>query len=326
MLQVPFHDVEQSVEDAKAEAAARATKLADDEPRKTHDTLVVKKNNLTAALHDTRNDLSSLEMEVREGKIRVGALEVQERSAEDALNASSRTHHSYTAGFRTTPYSQHQPAAAPAIMPPPPPRASTRAVHHTRPTQDPPVRRSEPPATWAAVTSRRPLPTAHITMDDSYLDVRVSCLRHQTWDFPTVPRDAIFVLATTTYNALEDVGRSKASLRFAFDLALKAPSPLSADIVNDTIELCDLVQNTYSARYSPKWFSDKIRTNRESRPRNRRVQFDSSASNRSVEAREPHHRDEPTSGRGKIKRVMTEFITDSDTGPDSPGKSDRGNR
>ena len=205
------------------------------------------------------------------------------------MNASSGTHHTYTAAFRTTPYSQHQPAAAPALMPPTPPRASARATNHTRPTQDPLVRRSEPPATSAAVTSRRPLPTAHIIMDDSYLDVRMSSLRHHNWDFPTASRDAIFFLATTTYNALEDVGRSKASLRFALDLVLKAPSPLSADIVNDTVELCDLVQNMFSARYSPKWFPDNIRTNRESRPRNRRVQFDSSASDRPVEAR-PHER------------------------------------
>ena len=121
MLQVPFHDVEQDVEDAKAEAAARAAKLADDEHRKSHDSLVADKINVTAALHDTRHNRSTLERKIRECKIRVGALGVQERSAADAVNPSSRTHHSYTAGFRTTPYSQHQPAAAPAKMASPPP-------------------------------------------------------------------------------------------------------------------------------------------------------------------------------------------------------------
>ena len=163
-------------------------------------------------------------------------------------------------------------------------------------------------------------------MDDSYLDVRVSSLRHHNWDFPTAPRNAIFVLATTTYKALEDVDRSKASLRFALDLVLKTPSPLSADNVNDTIEVCDLVRNMYSARYSPKWFSENTKNIREIRPRNRRAEFDSSASDRSVEARQPRYRDEPTSARGKSKRVMTALTTDSDTGPDSPGASDRGKR
>ncbi|CAM9898823.1 unnamed protein product, partial [Ascophyllum nodosum] len=149
-------------------------------------------------------------------------------------------------------------------MPHPPPRASAHAVHHTRPAQAPPVEQSDPSATWAAVTSRRPLHGAPIPTDDSYLDVRVSSLRHHNWDFPPAPRNAIFVLSTTTHNALEDVGRSKASLRFALDLALKAPSPLSADIVSDTIELCDLIRTMYSARYSPTWFSDNIKKARES--------------------------------------------------------------
>ena len=324
MLQVPFHDVEQGVLNAKAEAAARAIKLADAEHQKTHDTLVVNKTNVTAALHDTRKDLSTLEKEIRECKIRVGALEVQERSAAAAVDVSSRRHHSYTAGFRTHPYPQHQPAAAPATVAPPPPRASDHVLRHTRPTKDPPVEWSDPPATWAAVTSRRPLQNALIPTGDSYLDVRVSSLRHHNWDFPTASRDAIFVLATTTHKDPEDVGRSKASLRFALDLALKTPSLLSADIVNDTIELCDLVRNMYNARYSPNWFSEHIKKASESCPRNRQVDFDSSASDRSVEARQQRHRGEPTSGRGKSKRVMTALTTDSDTGPDSPGAPDRG--
>ena len=124
------------------------------------------------------------------------------------------------------------------------------------------------------------MPTSPRTIHNWH--VRVSSLRHHNWDFSAASRDAIFVLATTTHQALEDVGRSKASLRFALDLALKTPSPLSADIVNDTIELCDLVRNMHSARYSPNWFSKHIKKTRESRPRNRRVQFDSSVSDRSV--------------------------------------------
>ena len=222
-----------------------------------------------------------------------------------------------------TPSFRPQRAAATAQRAPPPPRASAHDVHHTRPAQALPVKRSDPPATWAAVTSRRPLHDAHIATNDSYLDVRVSSLRHHNWDFPPASRKAIFVLSTTTHKALEDVGRTKASLRFALALALKAPCPLSADIVSDTIELCDQVRTMYSARFSPTWFSNNIKKARESRPRNRRVKFDSFASNRSVETRRPRHRDEPTSGRGKSKRIMTALTTDSDTGPDFPGTPDR---
>ena len=325
MLGVTFHDVEQSVETAKAEAAATATKLADDEYHEKHDILVTTQNHLTAALNDTQGDLASVESKVRECQIRVDALAKKKRSAEDAVHASSRAHNAYKTGLHTTPFSRPQRVAATANMAPPPPRASAHAVHHTRLAQAPPVERSDPPATWAAVTSRRPLHGAPIPTDDSYLDVRVSSLRHHNWDFPPAPRNAIFVLSTTTHNALEDVGHSKASLRFALDLALKAPSPLLA-VVSDTIELCDQVRTIYSAQFSPTWVLNNIKKARESRPRNRRVEFDSSASDRSVEAHRPRYRDEPTSGRGKSKRVMTALTTDSDTGPDSPGTSDRGNR
>ena len=217
----------------------------------------------------------------------------------------------------------HGPKAyATTNMPPPPPRAAANAVHHSRLARAPPAAISDPSATWAAVASLRQPLDAETATDDFYLDVRVSSLCHHNWDFPLAPRDAIFVLSTTTHNALEDVGRSKASLRFALDLALKTPSPLSADIVSDTIELCTQVRTMFDARYSPLWCTNNIKKAREIRPRNSRVEFDSSASDRSVEARRPRHRDEPTGGRGKSKRVMTALTTDSDSGPDS----DRDNR
>ncbi|CAM9898755.1 unnamed protein product, partial [Ascophyllum nodosum] len=66
ILGVTFHDVEQSVETAKAEAAAIAIKLADDEYHEKHDVLVASQNPLTAALNDFQGDLVSLESKVRE--------------------------------------------------------------------------------------------------------------------------------------------------------------------------------------------------------------------------------------------------------------------
>ena len=82
----------------------------------------------------------------------------------------------------------------------------------------------------------------------------------------------------------------------------------------------------YSAGCSPKWFSTAINKAREGRTLTRRVQIDSSASDRFVDARRPRHREEPTSGRGKAKRVMAALTTDSDTEPDSPGETDRNKR
>ena len=68
MLGVTFHDVEQSVETAKAEVAAIAIQLADNEHREQHDCLVANKDHLTTALHDTRGDLASLEVKLRSAK------------------------------------------------------------------------------------------------------------------------------------------------------------------------------------------------------------------------------------------------------------------
>ena len=175
------------------------------------------------------------------------------------MTASSGTRQSNTADFRTHPYSEHPAAAAPTVMALPPLWAPAHAGQqhnhlHTRLTQVPPAGRPDPPATWAAVISRRPLQHPHLPTDDSYLNVRVSSLWHHNYDFPPTPRNAIFALATTIFGALEDVGRSKASLQFTLDFASKTPSPLSRDIANGTLELCDHVQQMYSARQSPKLF------------------------------------------------------------------------
>ena len=322
MLGVAFHDVERSVKTTKTEAAATAIQLADAEHDKKHDVLVADKTQLTATFNETHATLASLESQIHECRIRADALGIKKRSADEAVHASSRAHNAYKTGLHTTSSSRPQRGTATANMPPLPPQGLANAVHHIRPARAPPVERSDPSATWAAVASRRPLHDALIATDDSYLDVRVSSLRHHNWDFPLAPRDGIFVLSTTTHKALEDVGRSKASLRFALDLALKAPSPLSADIVSDTLELCDPVRTMFDARYSPTWFTNDIKKARESCPGNRRVEFDSSACDRSVEARRPRHPYEPTSARGKSKRVMTALTTDSESGPDS----DRDNR
>ena len=131
-------------------------------------------------MRSTHATLASLDSQVRECRIRTDALDIKKRSAEEAVHVSSRSHNAYKSGLHTTPSSRPQRATATANMPPPPPRASANAVHHTRPARASPVERSDPSATWAAVASRRPRRDAHIATDDSYLDVRVSSLRHHT--------------------------------------------------------------------------------------------------------------------------------------------------
>ena len=143
-------------------------------PRRPH----TPPTNITALVLETRTALTSFEQDIRECKSRLGVLEVEERSATAAVAASSKRHQSYTADFRTHPYSEHPAAAAPAVMAPSPSRVPAHARQHTRPTQAPPTGRPDSPATWAAVPSRRPLQHPHLPADDSYLDVRVSSLRH----------------------------------------------------------------------------------------------------------------------------------------------------
>ena len=259
MLGVPFHELEKSVEAAKAEAASTAIQLADNEHLKKHNVLVGDETKITAAVDENNATLASLERHVQECRIRGEALGIKQHSAVEAVHASARAHTKYKAGLLTAPASRPQRAYSTSNVPPPPPRAAANAIYHPRLARAPPVERPDPSATWAAVASRRQPLDAQPGTDDSYLDVRVSSLRHHNWDFPLAPRDAIFVLSTTTHNALEDVGHSKASLRFALDLALKTPSPLSADIVSDTIELCAQVRAMFDARYSPVWFSNIIK-------------------------------------------------------------------
>ena len=166
LLRISFQDVERGLQEAKAEAGTYATELADSEHRQHHDMLVRNATTITTSVHHTEATITTLTQDTRERRSRLGVLQVQEGSAAAAVEASSRTHKSFTAGFGTHPWTQHPGAASPAKMAPPPtrtPQASApvqvgqqHAIVDTRLTQAPPGGRSESPDTSAAVTSRRP--------------------------------------------------------------------------------------------------------------------------------------------------------------------------
>ena len=127
-----------------------------------------------------------------------------------------------------------------AKMPPRPLQASDpaqvgqpHAPVDTRLAQAPPGGWTKPPDTWAAVTSRRPQPPPP-TFQRTTPTLTSEC--RDNYGFPLPKRNSIFGLASAKYAALGDVGRSKASLRFTLDLALKTPSPLSREIANSILD------------------------------------------------------------------------------------------
>ena len=166
MLRISFQDVERGLQEATAEAGTYATELADSEHSQHHDMLVRNATTITTSVHHTEATITTLKQDTRECRSRLGVLRVQEGFAAAAVEASSRTHQSFTAGFRKHPWTQHPGAASPAKMAPPPtrtPQASApvqveqqHATVDTRLTQAPLGGRSESPDTSAAVTSRRP--------------------------------------------------------------------------------------------------------------------------------------------------------------------------
>ena len=77
---------------------------------------------IATSVHHTEPTITTLKQDIRECRSRLGVLRVQERSATAAVEASSRTHQSFTACFRTHTWTQHPGAAPPAKMTPLPPR------------------------------------------------------------------------------------------------------------------------------------------------------------------------------------------------------------
>ena len=206
-----------------------------------------------------------------------------------------------------------------------PPSTLVPAYAETRATFAPTDYRTQNSGTWAAVASRRCQPPPHTSIDDACLDVRVSSFRHHNHDFPLEVRVKIFHLASEAYTALRDMGRAKASLPLARDLASKKRSSLCPEIVDFIFALCDAVCWVFSINAAQGWFQNRIPTARDTTGWRHRPQADFYASDSSVEVQRQRRRDDPSSGE-KSKRVMMALTTDSDIGPDSPRGTDRGIR
>ena len=155
------------------------------------------------------------------------------------------------------------------------------------------------------------------------MEIRVSSFRFHNEHFPEDIKNQIFDLSTTVYTALSTMHHAKATLRFARDLASKECSPLRPEIVDGIFTLCDVVRWAYNSGADRHWFDTTIRNSQAAATRKSYTQADSSASDSSVEVLRQRPRDEPSSGRGKSKRVMTALTSDSDSSSETTRRNDR---
>ena len=193
-------------------------------------------------------------------------------------------------------------------MAPPPPRPSSSAAAAR-------TERHTQPDIWATVTSSyHALQPA--TFDDSYLDVRVSASRHRNEDFPRAVRDQIFVLSTAVAVALRPTRQSKATLPLTRDLTSSQRSPFRPETVDDILTLCDAVRQAYNTPAERPCFLTKLPNSRTA-PRWQPRSHTDSASDFSGGANRQRRREDPASGRGKVKRTMTALTTSSDSSSDA---------
>ncbi|CAM9485479.1 unnamed protein product, partial [Ascophyllum nodosum] len=92
---------------------------------------------LHASVTAARADTLTLENQLTESQVRLGALEVQQQLATTALEASTHEHRSFTVGYRTHDYIQPATSVTLAVMRPPLPRLPSAAAavdpgSHTR--------------------------------------------------------------------------------------------------------------------------------------------------------------------------------------------------
>ena len=119
MLRISFQDVERGLQEAKTEATTYfATGLVNLGNRLHHRELLINATALTASAHDAEASIYTLGSDIREGRSRLNALQVQQRSTTAALEPSTREHRRFNAGYRTHPCTQSPGTGISATVPP----------------------------------------------------------------------------------------------------------------------------------------------------------------------------------------------------------------
>ena len=156
--------------------------------------------------------------------------------------------------------------------------APRQGVNATIPSAD----ENPTPTSWSVVTLRnqrrrpqqqQPLP------GDAYLDLHISRLMHRNKRFPGEIRCTIYDLATTIDSALALFNGGRTRLRFARELATQKRPPISAELIKDILQLCDLLERAYATSDGAEWINDALAD--AAKPR-RHDRTDSSASDAST--------------------------------------------
>ena len=297
LVRIPFDEVQAGFREAEETTDRPPTKLAEDEHKLRRRALV-----RTADGFDTT--IAELEASAAANIAKDRALKPKARAAHAVTTAEDETRTKLSGRFNSEPR-----ASAFTSMDPPPLRQRVTAAAATS-TRPPPVN------FWAAVTSHtHPAPsrnTACPLIDDAYLDIRVSTYRFQNDNYPADVKDRIYDLSGAVHAALDTMNHDKVPLRLARDLASKQHSPLRLEIIDGIFHLCDAVHWTYHSNADRLWFKKTLRNAQGAARRKPHRQADSSASDFSAEVLHQRPRDEPSSGRGNFKRVMTAQTSDSD--------------
>ena len=308
VAKIPHTTVEAGLRETEMDANRNATELATREHRHRRQGLVQVAHGLDASIAELEASAAAKNAEAR-------ALKPKAPTAHAATAAEDTAHSKHMARFNSRPRASN----SNRMDPPSPRQRVTAAVAFA----------TQPPSadSWAAVTSRsHPAPphtSARPLIDDAYLEIRVSSFRFHNEHFPEDIKNQIFDLSTTVYTALSTMHHAKAPLRFARDLASKECSPLRPEIVDGIFTLCDVVRWAYNSGADRHWFDTTIRNSQATATRKPHTQADSSASDSSVEVLRQRPRDEPSSGRGKPKRVMTALTSDSDSSSETTRRNDR---
>ena len=322
---IPYTTVEAELREAEMDATRNAATIATKEHHHRRQGLVQVAHGLDASVAELEASGAELEASAAKKKAEARALKPKARTAHAATAAEDTAHSKFMVRFNS-----HSNRIDP---PPPPSKGNDRRCIQLplQPHGPPPPPPPRPRATtavafnsadsWATVTSRsHPAPPQP---EDAYLEIRVSSFRFHNEHLLEDVKNQIFDLSTTVYTALSTMHRSKAPMRFARDLASEECSPLRPEIVEAIFTLCDVVRWAYNSGADRHWFAKTSRNSQGTASRKLHPKADPSASDSSVEVLRQRPREEPSSGRGKSKRVMTAITSDSDSSSGTSRRNDR---